>query len=1366
MKKKFSINSVLSLLTILILLSFLPEKSFGQESDIEVLKRLQEITKRLKTPRSTYDYSSTTTPPIHNYGSGSASFMNHYNGVYTTSIDLGQGISLSYGNNGIQVNQVASSVGLGWNLNIGGKITRIVRGYPDDIEGIKRDTEGNYYQFVGWIHNSLFGNNNPSEIIDQFSKATSLEDRANNLEQIIGNTGTESGAYYSFTKYDSEPDLFQFTYPGNTGSFVFSSTESGTNEHKITEFIPYQDLEISYTIDEYNKISSITIMDHYGSQYLYDKYEEVTTNTGFYPSASRQEFDYGHPTYISGTFSNMINKETSYRQSWFLTKITFSNQQEITFEYEPEKIWLEQAYYQSFRDYEWSEDNEPIVDLVTNYDYEHVNNDPYESPNVKTHRLNKISSNEFEIELISNTLRTDLFTSGISSELIPKALDKIRFYSIIDGIKSVTKQIDFTYTYFESESDNDGYTIFDREENEQKQYGDYIRKRLKLDEVQIYNGDDLLPPYKFYYVKYYNDYWLPARYSYCQDFWGYFKENSTESSLVPTVYCYPNREGQYRFSVYRLDTATPGVDYAKKILDGVDRMPDEDYIHIGMLEKITYPTGGYTEFVYEPNDFVIDDITANTFIGAGIRLKEIITDGLETNSTKTSFVYENSNQESSGKLINMPLFGHLDPINSLCTELTNTSYSSWDTDDFNSYYIRGTNNENDMMEGTLGYDQVIETVNGIDGETIYYFENTATYNDYTLIGYPYYNNDQTFITASVNDYEYQYTYEVAHENDTFPIPLILEGLDTNYTSFPFSTNSNYSWNRGKLIKKEVFNSNDEVIVSEETDYDFFYGESSAPTIVYGLKNAFLKNNIPPKDLICDDKNDIIKGDYNYLYEPLTVSSKYELHTNVTSLPANLISKYSPDNQNEISDDKKISYNNNGLVKKVMYTDANGEFVTTENLYVCDLWDSSIPFPEYIDIENDETKALISLLKEHNHSQLIQSITYKGNSPNEIVTSSGIILYDLFNTGLLKLPHQKYVLTASQQIQPNDITRLNISLNGNSKYELNYDLSNYTLVETYSNYDIKGNLIEVIPEHSQPSTLLLGADQTLLIGEATNALNSEFGYSGFEYSDLNGWSLTGGASQTDIESKSGYKKLEVQNGASVSQTFTIDNESTINGYKATICAKGAGSAYLKVSVNGTLINSASLSQSADWELLTVHITRQDLAQFSASQQLLIKVESGNPSANMCYLDDIRFYPDDAVINTYTYTHSGLTASVCDINSSYQFFEYDDLGRLKYVRDKDLNILRAIETFIGDPCDFHFYPDDPLESVVKVNEPVRFIRNHKNTQSATFVCSGKFNHTTTDDNFVYTFSSTGTYNVSLEMVIDGVTYSTTKTITVTL
>lgn len=52
-------------------------------------------------------------------------------------------ISLNYNSSGIKVKDIPGAVGLGWSLNAGGVITRVVMGYPDDHEPVNGNPEHN-----------------------------------------------------------------------------------------------------------------------------------------------------------------------------------------------------------------------------------------------------------------------------------------------------------------------------------------------------------------------------------------------------------------------------------------------------------------------------------------------------------------------------------------------------------------------------------------------------------------------------------------------------------------------------------------------------------------------------------------------------------------------------------------------------------------------------------------------------------------------------------------------------------------------------------------------------------------------------------------------------------------------------------------------------------------------------------------------------------------------------------------------------------------------------------------------------------------------------------------------------------------------
>lgn len=130
------------------------------------------------------------------------------------NIELGEKslpIALSYNTSGIRANDLASVVGLGWRLSVGGKITRAVRGRPD------------------------------------------------NFKQLAENetTGAWSKVYfekYYFEEWDTQRDLYYFELPSMSGSFVLDHSGIGYT-------IPYQNIKIEY------KDNAFKIYDEQGTCY-------------------------------------------------------------------------------------------------------------------------------------------------------------------------------------------------------------------------------------------------------------------------------------------------------------------------------------------------------------------------------------------------------------------------------------------------------------------------------------------------------------------------------------------------------------------------------------------------------------------------------------------------------------------------------------------------------------------------------------------------------------------------------------------------------------------------------------------------------------------------------------------------------------------------------------------------------------------------------------------------------------------------------------------------------------------------------------------------------------------------------------------
>ncbi len=60
-----------------------------------------------------------------------------------------------------------------------------------------------------------------------------------------------------------------------------------------------------------------------------------------------------------------------------------------------------------------------------------------------------------------------------------------------------------------------------------------------------------------------------------------------------------------------------------------------------------------------------------------------------------------------------------------------------------------------------------------------------------------------------------------------------------------------------------------------------------------------------------------------------------------------------------------------------------------------------------------------------------------------------------------------------------------------------------------------------------------------------------------------------------------------------------------------------------------------------------------------------------------VDEIRLYPKNTRMITYTYEPGVGKTSECDANNRITYYEYDPFGRLKTVKDQYRNLIKAYE-----------------------------------------------------------------------------------------
>jgi hypothetical protein len=163
--------------------------------------------------------------------------------------------------------------------------------------------------------------------------------------------------------------------------------------------------------------------------------------------------------------------------------------------------------------------------------------------------------------------------------------------------------------------------------------------RLTLKQVVERDRNDVpLPPHMF---EYYTP-TLPARGWFGIDLWGYSNGITTNQSYVPP------------------GTSPASEPFLGRAYSGANRDPNGEFMKAGSLRRITYPTGGFNEFFYEPNDYGSahrnSGVPKKTTAG-GLRIARLDTgDGMGNVTTRTyRYVLAGEPDRSSGMIEAVPV---------------------------------------------------------------------------------------------------------------------------------------------------------------------------------------------------------------------------------------------------------------------------------------------------------------------------------------------------------------------------------------------------------------------------------------------------------------------------------------------------------------------------------------------------------------------------------------------------------------------------------------------------------------------------------------------------------------------------------------
>ncbi|MFC6859193.1 hypothetical protein [Zunongwangia atlantica] len=426
-------------------------------------------------------------------------------------------ISMSYATTGIKVDQIASWVGMGWNLNAGGIITRSVRGVADEIANSK---------------------NFQSLATTQSWYTSSKLNYLNFLRSVVDDGDA----------IDFEPDVYNFKFVGFSGSFIL--------DEQSNPILLKQDRGLKIELLAGGNFKFITSD---GTEFVFDVKETTQPQN----------------TCTTG------NLEPTVTSAWYLSKITALNGDEITLNYNSHSMFYASGFNQTYS---------------VPYYYTGGSQDCTAPTPVENHCELYSSVSSKKISSISNNRnsKTIVFTTSTRGDIENTSV-KLSGIQYKNG-SVIIKDYDFYYDLITSTSNTTNTHL----------NNSIYKKRIFLNRIEDNTGSES----KTHQFLYNSPNLLPPRFSFAQDLLGFNNGEFSNQSL------YPDFVG----SLYN-------VSYTE-----AERAGNFTYTKNGILEKVIYPTGGYTEIEYEPNSVITSE---SSYVYDGFNVS-VSTSGTEYSSHSIS----------------------------------------------------------------------------------------------------------------------------------------------------------------------------------------------------------------------------------------------------------------------------------------------------------------------------------------------------------------------------------------------------------------------------------------------------------------------------------------------------------------------------------------------------------------------------------------------------------------------------------------------------------------------------------------------------------------------------------------------------------
>ncbi len=813
-----------------------------------------------------------------------------------------------------------------------------------------------------------------------------------------------------------------------------------------------------------------------------------------------------------------------------------------------------------------------------------------------------------------------------------------------------------------------------------------VNKRLKLLRVnQLPVDGSSLTPLTHTFA--YNETELPSRMSYSQDHWGFYNGKNNTYLFPPAV--------------MNLTSQTVS-------LPGGDRNIDSNYTQAAMLNRITFPTGGHTNFQYESNraDNPSLPSTLNTRsrsegggLGGGPQ-------GEYYFSVSSTSCYQNSNHANGGAYINWEMWGlDLDMIQTLgfpgqsadikivnvdspqhSLQMVTVEASKTVAPTSTTFYLPNGNyklvadfSQNpfsftyDATTVVLSWTECIELtdINTIDKLvggvrikkiTNYYNEDSVA----SVKSYNYTKESNPSSSSGQTHFFPNYMYRVNKPTQgpfglSYYTNVFLKR--SSYSTYPLLNESGKSVGYSNVIEMDGVNGSNgytQYKFTNYSDYDDFYnfpgyGVISTPTSYNWLRGLELEKKVYKKEnnqyvLVAETLNE---------YDTALLSGSKKLFKGIIGhwtddaylVEPGALDPFTYRFEPAIADYTVFSdfvY----LKKTKQRTYQNGTFLEKEINYTYS--------PKNL------MPAVVEALNNNGNKEIVTTkypLDYNVANPTNSKAQAVLTLQDLnYLSAAIEQSSQIQVGTGSKKLKmalhtsfkpttPLPDTVFMLTDNSINNYAgINIGSGAYSIHSNYKpeiiseKYGDGHNLLQQKSNNNFSISYIWDYQDSYPICEVKNAANDQVAYTSFEADGWGGWTMNGGS-------------VVLNNGG------LTGNKTISGGVNKSVPAGNYVIGVWSIAntwINGQLVSVPHKKILGPWRYFEIPLTNVTY----------INVAGDN-------IDEVRLYPQGAQMTTYTYEPLVGMTSQCDIKNNIIYYEYDAFGRLKTIRDQDKNVLKTID-----------------------------------------------------------------------------------------